>query len=62
MKQDMCDRIGEKIAHNKKKNDLFSVSLSIIKVVQMNETSSSGVNIGKVSRVRRGEITFHTTA
>ena len=38
------------------------MSLGIIKVVQMNEASLSGVGIGKVSPVRRGELTFNTTA
>ena len=38
------------------------MSLGIIKVVQMNEASSSGVGIGKVSPVRRRETTFNTTA
>ena len=38
------------------------MSLGIIKVVQMNEASSSGVGIGKVSPVRRIEPTSNTTS
>ena len=38
------------------------MSLGIIKVVQMNEASSSGVSIGKVSPERRGEPTSNKTA
>ena len=45
-----------------KKNDLFSVSFNIIKVVHMNEPSTSGVGIGTVSPVKRGEPTSNTTA
>ena len=45
-----------------RKNDLFSVSLGIIKVVQMNEASSLGVGIGNVSPVKRGEPTSNTIA
>ena len=38
------------------------MSFGIIKVIHMNEASSSGVGIGKVSPVKRGEPTSNTTA
>ena len=38
------------------------MSFGIIKVVQINEESSSGVGIGKVNPVKRGEPTSNTTA
>ena len=62
MKQDVCDSIGEKNCSRQKNNDLFSVSLGIIKVMQINEASSSSVGIGKTSQVRKAEPTSNTAA